>query len=48
MEAGVQAGNIVDCGLDTAADLNTFYSYRMEKGCTGRMLALFGRSLPAV
>ncbi len=48
MEAGVQAGNIVDCGLDTAADLDTFYSYRMEKGNTGRMLALFGRSNPAV
>ncbi len=48
MEAGVQASNIVDCGLDTAADLNTFYSYRMEKGCTGRMLALFGRTTPAV
>ncbi len=47
-EAGVQANNIVDCGLDTADDLGTFYSYRMEKGNTGRMLALFGRSNPAV
>lgn len=42
-EAGVLPENIVDSGLDTAADLDTFYSYRMEKGCTGRMLALFGR-----
>lgn len=41
--AGVLPDNIEDCGLDTAADLDTFYSYRAEKGCTGRMLALFGR-----
>ncbi len=40
--AGVLAENIVDSGLNTAADLNTFYSYRVEKGNTGRMLALFG------
>lgn len=42
-EAGLAAENIIDSGLDTAADLDTFYSYRMEKGNTGRMLALFGR-----
>ena len=29
-----------DCGLDTASDLERFYSYRVEKGQTGRMLAL--------
>ena len=46
-EAGVLPENIVDSGLDTAADLETFYSYRAEKGCTGRMLALFGRRAPA-
>lgn len=44
--AGVLPENIVDSGLDTAADLDTFYSYRAEKGNTGRMLALFGR-IPA-
>lgn len=43
LEAGLKEENITDCGLDTATDLNTFYSYRMEKGRTGRMLALFGR-----
>ena len=43
VEAGIAAENITDCGLDTAADLDTFYSYRIEKGNTGRMLALFGR-----
>lgn len=42
-EAGIAPHNIHDSGLDTAADLETFYSYRIEKGNTGRMLALFGR-----
>lgn len=41
--AGLREQNIVDSGLNTAADLDTFYSYRAEKGNTGRMLALFGR-----
>jgi copper oxidase (laccase) domain-containing protein len=36
--AGVE--NRRDCRLDTASDLGRFYSYRMEKGRTGRMLAL--------
>lgn len=48
-DAGVPAGNIFDSGLDTAANLERFYSYRTEQGNTGRMLALFGRqpgSLP--
>ncbi len=40
--AGLLQENIIDSGLDTAADLDTFYSYRGEKGNTGRMLALFG------
>lgn len=39
---GVPLEQIHDSELDTAADLNRFYSYRMEKGQTGRMLALFG------
>ena len=43
-EADIAPQNIHDCGLDTAADLETFYSYRIEKGNTGRMLALFGRT----
>lgn len=41
-EAGLKERNIIDSGLNTATDLDTFYSYRMEKGNTGRMLALFG------
>jgi copper oxidase (laccase) domain-containing protein len=35
--AGVR--QIYDCGENTGADLERFYSYRMEKGSTGRMLA---------
>ncbi len=31
---------VFDCGENTATDLERFYSYRMEKGHTGRMLAL--------
>lgn len=34
--------NVYDDGENTASDLEQFYSYRMEKGRTGRMLALLG------
>ena len=37
-EAGV--GRVSDCGANTAADPGRYYSYRIEKGRTGRMLAL--------
>lgn len=43
MEAGVPPGQIHDTGECTSSDLQRFYSYRMEKGRTGRMLALLGR-----
>jgi purine-nucleoside/S-methyl-5'-thioadenosine phosphorylase / adenosine deaminase len=33
---------IHDSGMCTACDLNRYYSYRAEKGKTGRMLALTG------
>jgi copper oxidase (laccase) domain-containing protein len=36
-EAGVTA--VHDCGTCTACDLERYYSYRAEKGRTGRMLA---------
>lgn len=39
--AGV--GDFSDCGLNTAADLEHFYSYRRELGKTGRMMALIVR-----
>jgi hypothetical protein len=43
-DAGVPAAQIHDTGLCTSLDLHRFYSYRMEKGRTGRMLALLGRT----
>ena len=42
-EAGVPMGQIHDEGTCTSSDLSRFYSYRVEKGKTGRMLALLGR-----
>jgi copper oxidase (laccase) domain-containing protein len=39
-EAGVTA--VHDCNVCTACDLDRYYSYRVEKGRTGRMLALLG------
>jgi YfiH family protein len=38
--AGVN--NVHDSGVCTACDLDRYYSYRVEKGKTGRMLALLG------
>lgn len=42
LEAGVLPTHYHDCGLCTASDLSRFYSYRLEKGLTGRHLALLG------
>lgn len=36
-------GQYLDCQLNTAADLQRFYSYRKEMGKTGRMMALIAR-----
>jgi copper oxidase (laccase) domain-containing protein len=41
--AGVPAAQIHDEGACTSSDLTRYYSYRMEKGKTGRMLALLGK-----
>jgi len=41
--AGVPETQYFDSGLCTASDLSRFYSYRIEKGNTGRHLALLGR-----
>jgi copper oxidase (laccase) domain-containing protein len=39
--AGVDAAVVHDCGICThASDPERYYSYRREKGCTGRMVAL--------
>jgi copper oxidase (laccase) domain-containing protein len=37
-DAGVK--QVFDCGENTASDLSRYYSYRLERGKTGRMLAL--------
>ena len=42
LDSGIQEKNYHDCQICTASDLTTYYSYRMEKGNTGRMLALLG------
>lgn len=42
-DAGVPSAQIHDEGVCTSTDLKRFYSYRTEKGRTGRMLALLGR-----
>ena len=43
-ESGVQ--QVHDCGVCTAADPGRYYSYRREKGQTGRMLALLSLAAP--
>ena len=43
--AGVPALQVHDCGTCTGAAVNRYYSYRMEKGKTGRLLALLGLRL---
>ncbi|MDB4438310.1 polyphenol oxidase family protein [bacterium] len=42
LKSGILPDNYHDCGLCTASNLNRFYSYRLEKGNTGRLLALLG------
>ncbi|MGK0184336.1 MAG: copper oxidase (laccase) domain-containing protein [Verrucomicrobiales bacterium] len=41
---GIPSAQIFDCGTCTARNLERYYSYRVEKGKTGRMMALFGIS----
>jgi hypothetical protein len=42
-EAGVPDEAVTDSGICTGAAVDRYYSYRVEKGATGRMLALLGR-----
>ncbi len=44
LAAGILPRNLHDSGICTSSDLSRFYSYRMEKGQTGRMLALLARN----
>lgn len=43
LEAGIRPEHYADCGICTSSDPARYYSYRLEKGRTGRMLALLGR-----
>ena len=43
LDFGIPAAQVHDCGICTSSDPDRYYSYRLEKGRTGRMLALFGR-----
>lgn len=42
LDAGLLPENIYDSGICTGSDTAAYYSYRVEKGSTGRMLALLG------
>ena len=42
LESGILPVHLHDCGICTSSDPERFYSYRMEKGRTGRMLGLLG------
>lgn len=43
LDFGIPPAQVHDCGICTSSDLTRFYSYRLENGRTGRMLALLGR-----
>lgn len=47
LAAGVLPEHFHDSGVCTSSDLRRYYSYRMEKGRTGRMLALLGKPTDA-
>ena len=38
LDAGISPGNVHDCGINTASDIERYYSYRVEEGKTGRHL----------
>jgi len=42
ISAGVPVSQVHDCGTCTGAEVDRYYSYRVEKGKTGRLLALLG------
>ena len=42
IDAGVPANQVHDCGTCTSTDSDRYYSYRMEKGKTGRLFAVIG------
>jgi copper oxidase (laccase) domain-containing protein len=47
LNVGIRPEHYADCGICTSSDPQRYYSYRQEKGRTGRMLALLGRNISA-
>tara|TARA_B100000927_G_scaffold72890_1_gene58028 strand:+ start:119 stop:817 length:699 start_codon:yes stop_codon:yes gene_type:complete len=45
IKAGIPSGQIFSSGECTGARVDRYYSYRVERGKTGRMLALLGRRI---
>jgi len=45
-QAGVDPKKIIDCELCTSCQKDSFFSYRREKGKTGRMMAVIGLQQP--
>ena len=43
--AGVPAGQVHDCATCTGSGVERYYSYRVDKGKTGRLLALLGMEI---
>ena len=43
LESGILPNHLHDCGICTSSNPASYYSYRLEKGRTGRMLALLGK-----
>ena len=42
LEAGLQENNIELSGVCTACEVDSFFSYRKEQGCSGRFMSLIG------
>jgi len=44
LEAGAKAGNVLDTGICTVEENNSFYSFRREKENAGRLISFISRS----
>lgn len=42
LAAGVPSDQVIDCATCTSSDLERYYSYRIEKGRTGRLFGVIG------
>ncbi len=42
LKAGLTEANIEMSGLCTSCEVNTFFSYRKEQGCSGRFMSMIG------